>query len=351
MLCKIPRDKLEHFINWLEDKYLPCYGLIKEGERVTFGRIENPGNLYVGGVRSLNPFFKTFLFSPREKVAAYFGEDIIDADTVEETKKDKIIIGFKACDLKALSVYDNVFRKTLPPDPFYVQRRKSFFIISWDCTEVLPTCFCTFVEGSPYPQTGYDLNLTPLDDVIYMEVGSWWGEEVVKKYPTHLGQPEDDEKLKIFREEIKRKVAEVNSGILPLNNPYTFLLRTQFDSPVWSKKAETCVACGGCTAICPTCYCNLLYDEVEEERFERIRIWDYCQYPKFAQEAGGANPRKRLVERFRHRYAHKFDYAMVRNGMYECTGCGRCISVCPGKIDMRDTLRLLDKEKVGSEQK
>ena len=59
--------------------------------------------------------------------------------------------------------------------------------------------------------------------------------------------------------------------------------------------------------------------------------------------AGGANPRKKLMQRFRHRYIHKLDYFKDRYGVYACTGCGRCIDVCMGKIDMRKVISALQK--------
>jgi len=341
LICKIPREELGKFLKWLEDNHAPVYGLKKEGEKITFGKISGPHDIYLGGVRSLHPYTKTLFLPPRERVARYFGEE--DLPTVEEKR---IIFGFKACDLRALAIYDIMFDDTVPSDPFYLAKRESYYIISFDCTEVLPTCFCVFVDGNPYPESKFDLNLTPLEDIIIMEVGSQWGEVVVKKYPTWLAEPEDIKRRDLFREEMKKKVMEVNKEFFPLSKPLTYLLRTHFDSPVWEEKSQTCVACGGCTAICPTCYCYTLYDEEGEKTNERTRIWDYCQYPGFAQEAGGANPRKKRMERFRHRYAHKFDYGMVRKGVYECTGCGRCISVCPGKIDMREVLLALDQEEL-----
>ncbi len=104
--------------------------------------------------------------------------------------------------------------------------------------------------------------------------------------------------------------------------------------------------CGLCTHICPSCHCYLLYDEKgKASSFERSRMWDTCQYRGFARVAGGANPRVSRAQRLRHRYLHKLDYFKDISGLYMCTGCGRCVEGCLGKIDMREVLKKLEGSK------
>jgi Fe-S oxidoreductase len=61
----------------------------------------------------------------------------------------------------------------------------------------------------------------------------------------------------------------------------------------------------------------------------------------FARVAGGGNPRKILWMRLRNRFEKKFDFFPKVSGITACTGCGRCISACPAKIDIRKVLRRL----------
>jgi predicted aldo/keto reductase-like oxidoreductase len=35
----------------------------------------------------------------------------------------------------------------------------------------------------------------------------------------------------------------------------------------------------------------------------------------------------------------KFDFFIDNLGIPACCGCGRCIEVCPGKIDIREVLK------------
>jgi ferredoxin len=120
--------------------------------------------------------------------------------------------------------------------------------------------------------------------------------------------------------------------------------------PIWGELASKYVECGACNFACPTCHCFLLaeakvkrekpalppaYRQVGE-KFERLRLWDSCQYAGFARVAGGANPRKRREECFKNRFDKKFDFFYKHLNLYACTGCGRCIEACPAGIDLRE---------------
>jgi len=60
--------------------------------------------------------------------------------------------------------------------------------------------------------------------------------------------------------------------------------------------------------------------------------------------AGGANPRKVLGDRIKHRLMHKFVYFLDRYGIDMCVGCGRCIDGCAGEMNIRTVLKKLSEE-------
>jgi ferredoxin len=115
------------------------------------------------------------------------------------------------------------------------------------------------------------------------------------------------------------------------------------DDPLWGDLTESCLGCGVCTYLCPTCHCFDICDEAAATTGERIRIWDSCQFPLFTQEASGFNPRPSEKERFRQRIMHKFRYLPKDRHMAGCVGCGRCVTECPVNLDIREVLEKLSR--------
>lgn len=277
--------------------------------------------------RLSSPVIKSKLFNGRERLVPmpiFSGENTL--------------CNIKACDLASLPILDFVFINGNFQDPIYLQNRENTVIISSDCTDCLDTCFCTLVGNNPYPEKGFDINISPIMDGYILTIATERGEEIIDK--KLLKDPTENQLRMVEnnRESIKNKVRTqvANQGYNMLTSLQEAVMNN-FDSPVWEESAKTCVECGGCNFVCPTCHCFILSEHNEE----RYRQWDACQYKGFALVAGGANPRKRLYQRLRNRYVKKFDFFQKNIGLYACTGCGRCIRACIGKIDMRQVLKRL----------
>ena len=121
-------------------------------------------------------------------------------------------------------------------------------------------------------------------------------------------------------------------------------LEDSFDSPFWDKIHQTCLACGICTFLCPTCHCFAFDDSRVDSKGERIRLWDCCQYPAFTLEASGHNPRISSRERMRQRIMHKFSYYVKNFGEVACVGCGRCVENCPINLDLREIVTIIKED-------
>jgi ferredoxin len=104
---------------------------------------------------------------------------------------------------------------------------------------------------------------------------------------------------------------------------------------LWEKMSDSCLECGGCNMVCPTCYCFSVKDLGQDGSWIRCRMWDSCQYAAFTLEASGHNPRAHRKERMKRRFFHKVSAQYCqRDGTVGCVGCGRCIKVCLGATNM-----------------
>jgi Fe-S oxidoreductase len=90
--------------------------------------------------------------------------------------------------------------------------------------------------------------------------------------------------------------------------------------------------------MCPSCSCFDIQDETCGSCIERYRCRDTCQFEDFTLMGAGHNPRNNQLPRSRQRLLHKFKYQHEQFGVVGCTGCGRCVELCPVNVDIRDVL-------------
>jgi ferredoxin len=256
-----------------------------------------------------------------------------------------VLAGVKACDIASLVIQDHVFLKTDPEDPFYAANRSNTFIISSDCDSIKETCFCMAMDGAPYANTGFDINLSDIGDRFLVEVITGKGAELVSKFKMFFaaGTSRDAEKRESAREKSMSAVRGfIDKRRTPSTDGISGTVAGRYnETGMWQEFASTCVECGACNLVCPTCHCFLLFDDRDNVKSERYRISDSCLYNTFARVAGGANPRRHLWERLRNRFDKKFAFFPEVAGRVACTGCGRCIDACPGDIDIREVLKAL----------
>ncbi|MEJ2627033.1 MAG: 4Fe-4S dicluster domain-containing protein [bacterium] len=294
---------------------------------------DNQSSIVYDQARAANPM-KTFLLPPIDEVV---GDHI-------EPEKPLLFLGVKASGLAALPILDQAFGGDFT-DPLYQKRRKNSVIVSSDCTQPWDTCFCTLVGGQPYPQQGFDLNLSKVWDGFVIEVGTDRGNELLKGHEEVLKElvKEEANALEKQRSDASKKVVDQNKKY-ELSRSHKEVLTAGWNKlKVWKEHTETCVECGACNLACPTCHCYFL-DDVTRKKYVRLRGWDACMFSGYAVTAGGGTPRPLLHERLRNRYTCKFKYLHDNFGQYGCTGCGRCIEGCQGDIEMRACIRDLDKK-------
>jgi len=306
------------------------YKLLSENEPFIF----NP-------YRLIEPL-KVFFSHPKESVAEYF------TPTKDIQNSDKIIIfGIKNCDLAGHKVQDYVFSEGVAVDTSYRVRRENTILVSGDCTDFKQVCHCLAWEILPYPSEGFDLSLSPLNDGYLVEVGSRKGDELIQQFKEYF-VPAKETQVAARKAKRENLVERLRRHLLPQNlvskDNAQRLVRQGYGLDTWQQFMLTCVECGGCNFICDTCHCFLLADIKENQKNSKLKLWDSCQYLNFTKVAGGANPLKNRTQRLRNRFLKKFDFFVDNLGMPACCGCGRCIEVCPGKIDLREVLKDLAKK-------
>ena len=328
------------FLESLKKDYTVYVPVKKENQRFYKKYTGFSKDIVIGEVRAFEPL-KAFFTRARETVVEDFKFEVPHS-------KDRpiAIVGVKACDLKGFKVLDYVFKNNDYQDPFYLKNREQNLIISADCTCAIDTCFCLAVGVNPYPEENFDINISKVRGGYILEVGSQKGRDIVDR-KSNLFQSARKELIS-ERDNTRNKVAEeieknIKENNIPNQELFKDIIKRNFKSNIWEDEAKTCVECGACNAVCPTCHCFLLYDQKDAEKMTRLRVWDSCMIKDFARVAGGANPRPKLWMRLRNRFEKKFDFFSKVADIYACTGCGRCILACPARIDIRKVLSRLVK--------
>jgi len=334
----LTHENLIKLLDVLKEDYL-VYVPVKKGEQRFYKKYEkSTDDIIIGEVRAFEPL-KAFFSRARGIVAEDFKSSIPNS-----THKPFCIVGVKACDLKGFKIQDFVFKGKDYQDPFYIKEREENLIISADCTLAIDTCFCLALDVKPHPTAGFDINISEVEGGYSVEVGSNKGKEVIDKNASlfqDAGKAIIEGKNEIRKDVIKKVEDNIKNSDIPHQDKYKGAVEKKFESDIWEDEAKTCVECGACTNICPTCHCFLLYDQKDKEKMARLRVWDSCMLKGYARVAGGGNPRGKLWMRLRNRFIKKFDFFPKVADVYACTGCGRCISACPAKIDIRKILKRL----------
>jgi len=200
-----------------------------------------------------------------------------------------------------------------------------------------PFCFCGVMGVDPLSAPGADVmaHLDPQNGNLYFEAQTPKGEALLKEAGTLLADPNG----KVFTP-APVKTADFGIKLEGLSER----LKERFDDPAWDKLYKSCLGCGVCTYVCPTCYCFDVEDYGHEMAGERFRCWDSCMYGHFTQMAGGHNPRPSRKERVRQRFLHKLQYYPEVYGETACVGCGRCLRSCPVNLDIVQAIKALGGE-------
>ncbi len=259
------------------------------------------------------------------------------------------LIGLRPCDLAAIDKLDRVLIEAPPTaEPTYVARRGDALLVVVNCGVPASTCFCTSMGTGPHVggrSTSHDIEVTELVAVDAQGEPSYLvsaisvrGETVldaVADRVEHLPVGDGDIEAERTNETAARHAIErrLDAGRAAST------LRGAHDSRRWAEVAELCLACGNCTAVCPTCFCTAISDvgDLDGTHVDRRREWESCFSLEFSR-LGSGSVRSSVAARYRQWMTHKLGTWHDQFGESGCVGCGRCTTWCPADIDFVDVV-------------
>jgi sulfhydrogenase subunit beta (sulfur reductase) len=278
---------------------------------------------------------KQLLFPKRRPIATFDDSSKWSLEPVEPPGKPRLIIGLHPCDAAGIEYMDKVFLKSEHKDVLYEAERKRTVLVGLLCSEMSENCHCTDRGITPDSFKGMDVVFTKVKNgYLFKDITEKGGSVLESQY------------LKSTDELPEKKEWPV--GRYAIASPEEFM--EMYDDNIWHELSDICLTCGICTYSCPTCVCFLVADEKYQGKGERVTVWDSCQLQSYSRMAGGHNTRKAPASRVRNRTLDKFAYSHLRYGQISCTGCGRCVLVCPLKrsfpqLGARVSERILNKKK------
>lgn len=259
----------------------------------------------------------------------------------------QLVFGIRPCDARALAIIDMAFQDAYE-DTYYLSRRKNALLVGMGCVNPYDSCFCTSLGLGPAEAADVDLMLTDIGEGFLIEEVTDKGRELMAQTEGVEEATRDDEaRAGEARDAAYQKVTrKIATKEIEKRLPAAFE-----DEKFWEKTAAKCVSCGICTFLCPTCYCFDINDEALRGDGARYRNWDCCSFPLYTKMPM-ENPREAKWRRVRQKVCHKYLFYPRLFDIIACTGCGRCIRLCPVNWDITQTLAGMPAETtIGTENK
>ncbi|MBZ5514157.1 MAG: 4Fe-4S dicluster domain-containing protein [Acidobacteriia bacterium] len=256
----------------------------------------------------------------------------------------RVLFNVRSCDVKGIAFLTRM-QEMEPADGSYLRRAYSLTVISLTCNTPCPLGFCVCTDSGPFLNGDYDIQLTDLGGKYLAEVGSEKGEAAVSN-AANLFRTATEGEVSLRKRLETAARNRFGQETCHFASAMRRISTGRVQDALWEKISDWCLECGGCSLICPTCYCFSVRDRARDGNWIRYRIWDSCQYTAFTLEASGHNPHEQRKDRIKRRFFHKVSAQYyMRDGTVGCVGCGRCIKVCLGTADMPAVVAAIRKGK------
>jgi len=242
----------------------------------------------------------------------------------------RILIGLKPCDARALRILEPIFTRDYP-DVFFLDNLSRTLRLGQACSVLCTGSFCLEMGIDPQESADFDIFFREIPAGYLARVltdqgrtfteGDFFAEASAGEWDLARREMPEKKEKPLFRLE------RVPAGVA----------QSFPDKNFWERVSAKCINCGICTYLCPTCHCFDLGDLQMPGQGVRFRCWDSCAFPGFTKMAGH-NPREEKWRRYRQRVSHKFNFFYQSFQSIACVGCGRCVVHCPVNLDLREVL-------------
>ncbi len=184
-----------------------------------------------------------------------------DHHVMKDADKDyspRAIVGIRPCDAAAFVLVKRNFDTPEYQDPYWLNAHAATTFIGQACNRPCGTCFCTTANTGPFDTSALDVMLVDNGDHYLAQVMTKKGEAFMKAagWKTAAGT-DAGAAIDTLRGEAEAKIAsEVHTDHLA-GLETTDLYEALF----WEDVSFSCINCGTCTFVCPTCWCFAIQDE------------------------------------------------------------------------------------------
>lgn len=253
----------------------------------------------------------------------------------------RAVVGLRPFDAKAIQLVKLNFDTADYRDPYWCDAYEATTFVGLAANTPGPFDFSTSTGTGPFGEDGLDILLADMDDKFLAKVLTPKGEAFAAAcgFDAEADPKESQVLLDVLKKEAESKIeSSVETDRLKEKT-----ILDLHDAPFWDDVAFSCINCGTCTYVCPTCWCFDIQDESKRKSSVRFRNWDTCMSSLFTRHATGHNPRGEKTQRVRQRFMHKLKYFLDKYDQgIMCVGCGRCVKSCPVNIDIRQVCQTMN---------